>query len=75
MASHSGARHRARVVRSSDNRVCDGWVDLIHLEGFSRDCFAWRKRMSPLIVSPGVLVQRQVEGSALDVPCRRLAAG
>lgn len=48
-------------------RVCDGWVDLIRLEGFSRDCFAWRKRISPLIVSPGVLVQRQVAGSALDV--------
>jgi hypothetical protein len=46
------------------HRVCDEWVDLIHLEGFSRDCFAWRKRTSSLIVS---LVQHQVEGSALDV--------
>ncbi len=48
-------------------RICDGWVDLIHIEGFSRDCFAWRKRTSPLIVSQDTLVQRQVEGSALDV--------
>jgi hypothetical protein len=23
-------------------RVIDGYVDLIHIEGFSRDCFAWR---------------------------------
>jgi hypothetical protein len=45
-------------------RICDGWVDLIHIEGFSRDCFAWRKRTSALIVSPGTLVQRQVAGSA-----------
>ena len=49
------------------HRVSDGWVDLIHLEGFSRDCFAWRKRTSSLIVSPNALVQRRVEGSALDV--------
>lgn len=48
-------------------RIWDGWVDLIHIEGFSRDCFAWRKRTSTLIVSPGTLVQRQVAGSALDV--------
>ncbi|MGH3824764.1 MAG: hypothetical protein ACRDRA_18315 [Pseudonocardiaceae bacterium] len=48
-------------------RVGDDCVDLIHIEGFSRDCFAWRKRMSPLIVSQDALVQRQVEGSALDV--------
>ncbi len=48
-------------------RICDGWVDLIHIEGFSRDCFAWRKRTTTLIVSPDTLVQRQVEGSALDV--------
>jgi hypothetical protein len=49
------------------HRVGDGWVDLVHIEGFSRDCFAWRKRASSLIVSPGALVQRQVEGGALDV--------
>lgn len=48
-------------------RVSDSWVDLIHIEGFSRDCFAWRKRTSSLIVSQDALVQRRVEGSALDV--------
>ena len=50
------------------HRVSDGCVDLIHIEGFNRDCFAWRKRMSSLIVSEDALVQRRVEGSALDVP-------
>jgi hypothetical protein len=49
------------------HRVSDGWVDLIRLEGFSRDCLAWRKRTSALIVAPDALVQRRVEGSALEV--------
>jgi hypothetical protein len=49
------------------HRASGDWVDLIHIEGFSRDCFAWRKRMSSLIVSEDALVQRQVEGSALKV--------
>jgi hypothetical protein len=49
------------------HRVSDGWADLIHIEGFSRDCFAWRQRASSLIVSQDALIQRQVEGSALDV--------
>lgn len=48
-------------------RIGDGWADLIHIEGFSRDCFAWRKRTSSLIVSEDALVQCRVEGSALDV--------
>jgi hypothetical protein len=48
-------------------RLSDGWIDLIHLEGFSRDCFAWRKRTSSLIVSEGALVQHQVKGGALEV--------
>ena len=48
-------------------RLGDGWVDLIHIEGFSRDCFAWRKRASSLILSEDAFVQRQVAGSALDV--------
>ena len=48
-------------------RVGDGWADLIHIEGFSRDCFAWRKQTSSLIVPGEGLVQRQVAGSALDV--------
>lgn len=49
------------------HRVGDDWVDLIHIKGFSRDCFAWRKRIFSLIVSQDALVQRRVEGSALDV--------
>jgi hypothetical protein len=49
------------------NRVSGDWVDLIHIEGFSRDCFAWRQRISPLILPESALVQRRVEGSALDV--------
>lgn len=48
-------------------RVSGGWTDLIHIEGFSRDCFAWRKRISSLIVSDDALVQRRVEGGVLDV--------
>jgi hypothetical protein len=49
------------------SRVAGGWVDLIHLEGFSRDCFAWRQRTSSLIVPGGGLVERRTDGSALDV--------
>lgn len=49
------------------NQVTGDWVDLIHIEGFSRDCFAWRKRTSSLIVPGNGLVERRVDGSALDV--------
>ncbi|MDQ3762495.1 MAG: hypothetical protein M3460_12720 [Actinomycetota bacterium] len=48
-------------------RVSDDWVDLVHIEGFSRDCFAWRKRTSSLIGSEHAPVQRRAEGSALEV--------
>jgi hypothetical protein len=48
------------------NRVSGDWVDLVHIEGFSRDCFAWRKRISSLIAS-GNSMERQVDGSVLDV--------
>jgi hypothetical protein len=48
-------------------RVSDDCVDMIHIEGFSHDCFAWRMRTSSPIVSQDALVQRTVEGSALDV--------
>lgn len=48
-------------------RFRDDWVDMIHIEGFSRGCFAWRRRTSSLIVDNDALVQRTVEGSALDV--------
>jgi hypothetical protein len=47
-------------------RVIDDCVDMIHIEGFSHDCFAWRQRTGPLVVSQDVLVQRKVEGSALE---------
>ncbi len=49
------------------HRINGHWVDLIHLAGFSCDCFAWRQRASPLIVPGTGLVERRVEGSALDV--------
>ena len=48
-------------------RISDDYLVLIHIEGFSRDCFAWRQRSSSLIVPGGSLVERRVEGSALDV--------
>jgi hypothetical protein len=48
-------------------RVGDDWIDLIHIEGFSRACFAWRKRISSLIVSEDALTQHRVEGGALEV--------
>lgn len=49
------------------NRVTDGWVDAIHIEGFSRGCFAWRKRTSSLIVPGEGLVEHRVHGDALTV--------
>jgi hypothetical protein len=49
------------------NRVTGDYVDMIHIEGFSRDCFAWRQRSSSLILPGGGLVERRADGSALDV--------
>ena len=49
------------------NRTSGGCVDIIHIEGFSRDGLALRQRTSSLIVPGDALVQRRVEGSALDV--------
>ncbi|HKR48213.1 MAG TPA: hypothetical protein VJT72_01315 [Pseudonocardiaceae bacterium] len=49
------------------NRVSGNWVDTIHIEGFSRDCFAWRKRTSSLIVPGDGLVEHRANGSALTV--------
>ncbi|MGQ0778505.1 MAG: hypothetical protein ACT4NY_29530 [Pseudonocardiales bacterium] len=49
------------------SRVSGCWVDTIYIEGFSRDCFAWRKRRSSLIVSDDALVERRVDGDALGV--------
>lgn len=49
------------------NRVSDRWLDLIHIEGFSHDCFAWRKRISSLIVPGDGLVEHRVHGHAITV--------
>jgi len=49
------------------SRVSGDWVDLIHIEGFSRDCFAWRQRVSSFIVPGEGLVEHRVHGSALTV--------
>ncbi|MGH3931540.1 MAG: hypothetical protein ACRDTF_16395 [Pseudonocardiaceae bacterium] len=49
------------------SRVAGEWVDLIHIEGFSRDCFAWRQRGCSLIVPGDGLVEHQVQGSARTV--------
>lgn len=49
------------------NRVSGNWLDLIHIEGFSRDCFAWRKRISSLAVPGNSVMERRVDGSALEV--------
>lgn len=43
------------------------WVDTIHIEGFSGDCMAWRKRTSSLILLGKGLVEHRVHGSALHV--------
>jgi hypothetical protein len=48
-------------------RLSDAYVDLIHIEGFSGDCFAWRKRTSSLVVPGSVLMEHQIEGCALNV--------
>ncbi|MGH3973831.1 MAG: hypothetical protein ACRDS9_10980 [Pseudonocardiaceae bacterium] len=48
-------------------RMSDGYLDLVHIEGFSRDCFAWRKRISSLIIPESELVEKWADGSALDV--------
>ena len=50
------------------NRAGSGWVDVIHIAEFSRDCFARRQRISPLIVPGSELGERRVHGSALRVP-------
>lgn len=42
-------------------------VDMIHIEGFSRGCFAWRKRTSSLIIPGEALVERRTHGPAVTV--------
>ncbi|MGH3932756.1 MAG: hypothetical protein ACRDTF_22595 [Pseudonocardiaceae bacterium] len=49
------------------NRATGPWVDTIHIQGFSRDCVAWRKRTSSLIVPGDGLVEQRVHGPALSV--------
>jgi hypothetical protein len=49
------------------NRISANWVDLIHIEGFSRDCFALRKPLSSLNTPGNARVERRVDGSALEV--------
>ncbi|MBV8994671.1 MAG: hypothetical protein JO287_13465 [Pseudonocardiales bacterium] len=48
-------------------RVNGDYLDLIHIEGFSDGCFAWRKRISSLIVPGESLVERRTQGHALTV--------
>lgn len=49
------------------HRVSGDWMDTIHIEGFSQDCFAWRKRTCSLIVTGDGRVERRTHGSALTV--------
>jgi hypothetical protein len=49
------------------HRVSQRWLDLIHIEGFSRHCFAWRQQASPLIGPACGPQRRRVDGTALDV--------
>ncbi len=49
------------------HRVSGDRVDVLHIAGFSRDCLAVRQRTSSLILPGNGLVERRVEGSAIDV--------
>lgn len=49
------------------HRVSGCWEDTVHIQGFSRDCFAWRKRTSSLIVPGDGFVEHRTQGSALTV--------
>lgn len=48
-------------------RESENFLDLIHIEGFSADCFAWRTRMSSLIIPGEGLVERRTQGHVLTV--------
>lgn len=52
------------------HRVSEEWHDTIHIAGFSRDCVAWRKRRSSLIVPGNGLVERR--SRAAHSPCSRI---
>lgn len=56
-------------------RMTEGFVDVVYLEGFSRDCLAWRQRRSLLIVAGEGLVQRRISGGAVDVLAEVLSWG
>lgn len=43
------------------------WTDTVVLDGFSRGCYALRKRTTSLVVPQGALVQRRATGDALNV--------
>ena len=48
-------------------RVSQQWVDTVYLEGFSRDCAAWRQRRTGLIIPGGTPRDHRISGSALSV--------
>ena len=43
------------------------WEDTLYLAGFSRDCYALRKRTTPLVAPASALVERRATGDALTV--------
>lgn len=43
------------------------WEDTLYLAGFSRDCYALRKRATSLVAPAGALVERRATGDALTV--------
>lgn len=43
------------------------WSDTVYLNGFSRDCYALRKRTTSLLVPGDALVERRATGDALNV--------
>lgn len=43
------------------------WRDVIHLGGFSSDCYAWRERRSSLLLPGSPLVAIRIQGTALQV--------
>lgn len=49
------------------HRINGDHVDLVLIEGFSRDCFAWRQRITSLIIPGSGQVERQIGGSAIEV--------
>jgi hypothetical protein len=61
-----------RIAPSPDGplegvREAGQWRDVIHLGGFCTGCWAWRERVSSLIVPGGALVATRVAGDALTV--------